>query len=279
MFDETSRMIEACNGFNSCAELFSAGMTQHWATQAARGSAFEERARAMVVVYSFAFGSSLHRATKEIGFSVNEFKDLVANSGIMSRGRAGALLGHLRLLGFVKPDRESAPGLRLILKNSAEFLKYGAAGWSICYATSSPLLPKEMRLATPYCGEGRILEFARFVVPQVVQGWRPFIDLRVFQEYWQMRGGLRVLLGLYHYQDGEATSARALSNRFVIPRSQVTRLLKKGLAAGHFEDSNEGLLLGEHLRSEVKTAIARYFTMILVAAHGDIRGKLMESSG
>lgn len=274
MIVETARLIQASSDFEHIATRFSHDMTMRWRDLSANRSVFDNRARAVVLVHAVALGSDGDVLTEDIGFSVNSFKDLMAATGVMSRGRAGALLGYLRLLRFVRADKESGPGKRLVLKNSGEIVQFVAPGWEISYRHSSALLSPEVRLPEPYAPERRIIEFARYFVLQFADGYRPFADLEAFQQLWRMRGGMSVLLDLFARHDGDAISTRALSKQFSIPRSQVNKILKMGLSSGHLVIRPDQVALSPRMYEEVKTAIARYFAMILIGAHGEIRPEL-----
>lgn len=269
MLRETAQRIEASEDFPDSAVQFSHDMAMRWRNLAANRSVFDNRARAVVLVHAVALGSDVNDVTEDIGFSVNSFKDMMAATGVMSRGRAGALLGYLRLLGFLRADKDGGPGRRLVLKNSREIVDFVAPGWVISYRCARRHLPSGKQLPEPYSADQQIIEFARYFVLQFAQGHRPFADLEAFQQMWRMRGGMSLLLDLFARHEGEALSSRALSMQFAIPRSQVTKILKQGLASGHLVSPHDTIRLSQQMHSEVKTAIARYFAMVLIAAHGD----------
>ncbi|MEM7739202.1 MAG: hypothetical protein AAF225_00180 [Pseudomonadota bacterium] len=270
MLDDEVRAIKSSDQFDRCSRSFASDLSDRWSRARNRRGVFDERARLAVLAFSIALGSKRDPKTGEIGFSVNAFKKLIADTGIMSRGRAGALLGYLRLIGFLKSDTDAQAGKRLVLKSTNDLIGYAATGWRTSYRNAAELLPEHQRLVEPLAADEQVVEFILFFVSRYVEGWRPFKDLSALNLFWKMRGGLPVVLRIHALHPTEALSASDLSKRFSIPRTQVNTIVRKGMRSGYLKKDKDQLLLGEELQAELDTGIALFFAMILLAAHGDI---------
>lgn len=270
MLNAEIKAVRYSKEFDRCSKYFSYEMSKRWSGATSIRGVFDERARLFILCLAVALGSKRDPETGEIGFSVNAFKRMASDTGLMSKGRAGALLGYLRLIGFLRSDVESGAGRRLILKSTNDLISYAAEGWRVSYRSASGLLPENRRLLISVTADERVIEFINFFVWRYLKGWRPFQELKLLNSFWKMRGGLPVLFHIHSSGATETISPLEISKRFSIPRTQANLIIRKGMEAGQVTRNDGRLSLGDHLKEELETAIARFFAMILAAAHEDL---------
>lgn len=270
MLDAEVNTIKSSRKFGGCSHAFTLALASRWSVARNKRGVYDERARLVILCLAVALGSKRDPHSGDLGFSVNAFKRLVAETGLMSKGRAGALLGYLRLIGWLKSDFEPGVGKRLILRSTNEIVSYAADGWRASYGAASGLLPEDKRLPGSVSADEQVIEFIKLFASRYLEGWRPFQDLEALNLFWKMRGGLPVLFRIHSLGATETVSALDLSKRFSMPRTQANLIIRKGIKAGHLIRSDGRLYLGEQLQAELETGIARFMAMILTTAHEDL---------
>jgi hypothetical protein len=205
------------------------------------------------------------------GFGVGQLKAMCAASGIASPGRAGAMLGLMRMTGHVASASAAGDRRRHVLVPTEKLREAHRARWS--------RVAEALRVVRPDAADAFALgdpefeaAYVRYSTEYWLAGMRMIDIAPEMQLFLDRNGGLMILLSIIlsgEAREGELPDGpipitiSGLSSRFGISRVHVRTMLRDAEAAGYIARTGAG---GSHvvLRPELLESIRTFFAAVIL---------------
>jgi hypothetical protein len=208
------------------------------------------------------------------GLTLQSLKDLCAASGLLSPGRARAVLLFMRYLGYVEPARTRAGGSQVFVPTARCF-----ASWTthmrLALNAAAEIEP-QVQAVIDHIDDPEV--FACVVRTQgesLFQGAKTAdFDRPHFRVFINRHAGTLVMAELMTSAgDGEfpprtiaASSQREFSKRYAVSRVHISRMLKHGEREGILSVDDGQILLSDAFRAEIETDYGRQVRHLLLSA-------------
>jgi hypothetical protein len=208
------------------------------------------------------------------GLTTNRFKQVCAQAGLGSPGRAVAILALMRFAGLLVPAAASQRGQRGRLVPTEAFVALQRDRMRQAFTALAHVRPEGGIGLAQLADDDFLASLMRAIGAGVMTNARPMLFAPRMEYFFERNAGMMILLSLLLSGDPEdtvppmgplAVSVAALARRFAVSRTHVTRVLAGAEAAGLLQrdarDSNLYRMTPE-LRETVTTFTAALLTLV-----------------
>jgi hypothetical protein len=231
-----------------------------------------DRGRMLMSWFALYFDACYDPEQPGSGFTVNRFKSACQDTGLCSRGRAGAMIGIMRFAGYVVPAHEMRKGYPLRLEPT-EKLRSAFRLRLVNVFQALALVVPEGAIGQRLLGNPRFERaFIRAVFEEFLARERPVSFAPAMTLFGESKAGVLILMALIATTPGNDISLDApmtvpiarLAARFDVSRPQVKALLDRAVAEGLLRtaDSEPGaFFLSEALRRDLIRILSAFFVV------------------
>ena len=210
------------------------------------------------------------------GLTLPRLKAVSAASGLLSPGRARAVLIHLRYLGYVEffPARRAGMPARYL--PTARFTTAWRAHLLAALEAASIIEPAVERVMRQFSEPGVFSAFGRIHCEGLMEATRAGRQSPTFMRvFMHGHAGWQILASLLTVGEGDVFPSKApapfslaaTARRFAVSRAHVRRLMDEAELAGLLEyRDGAAVVIGEPGRSEMESYYAVQLLQLLVAA-------------